>query len=57
MKKLIAAIKSFFFVAPPAVVEVKKEVAYKIEPQVVEATPTKKKAKKKPAKKKTNESK
>ena len=57
MKKLIAAIKSFFSVATPVAVEVKKEVVYKIEPQVVEAAPAKKKAKKKPAKKKTNESK
>ena len=59
MKKIIAAIKAFFSVEVP-VVEVKKEVVYKIEPTVVEEAPkapAKKKAKKKPAKKKTNESK
>lgn len=61
MKKIIEAIKAFFSTKPAATyAEVKKEsieAIYKIEPQVVEVAPAKKKAKKKPAKKKTNESK
>jgi hypothetical protein len=54
MKKIIEAIKAFFFPKAP-IVEVKKEVPYKIEPIVVEETSVKKKAKKKSVKKKTNE--
>ena len=58
MKQIIEAIKAFFSPKAP-IVEVKKEVPYKIEPLVVEEAPkkapAKKKAKKKPVKKKTDE--
>jgi hypothetical protein len=57
MKKIIEAIKAFFSPEAP-IVEVKKEVVYKIEPTVVEEEAPKpapkKKAKKKPAKKTYN---
>jgi hypothetical protein len=63
MKKIIEAIKAFFSPKAPVTTEVKKETIeeiYKVEPKIIEEAPkapTKKKAKKKPAKKKTNESK
>jgi hypothetical protein len=54
VKQIIEAIKAFFSPKAP-IVEVKKEVPYKIEPIAVEESSVKKKAKKKSVKKKTNE--